>query len=61
MKLFIRNMACDCCKVFVKDELEKIGLKAKAVELGEVEVDIKENISEKKQKQFNNAIKKSRA
>jgi AraC-like DNA-binding protein len=52
-------MACDCCKVLVKDELEKIGLKARQVELGEVEVDVKEEISPGKQKQFNDAIKKA--
>jgi len=59
MKLFIRNMACDCCKVLVKDELEKLGIKTGQVELGEVEVDVKENIPDKKQQQFSEAIKKA--
>ncbi len=57
MKLYIRNMACESCKVLVKEELEKLGLHPLKVELGEAET--KEKISEKKQEQFNAAIKKA--
>lgn len=35
-KLYIRNMVCDRCKMVVKAELEKLGLRPVSVELGEV-------------------------
>lgn len=57
MKLFIKNMACESCKIVVKEELEKLGLHPKKVELGEAE--IKEKLSVEKEKKFNNAIKKA--
>ncbi|MGM9476586.1 helix-turn-helix domain-containing protein [Pedobacter sp. GSP4] len=36
MKLHIKNMVCNRCKMVVKAELEKLGLKPLLVELGEV-------------------------
>ena len=57
MKLYIRNMACESCKILVKEELEKMGKHPVKVELGEAEV--KEKLSEKEQKQFSNEIKKA--
>ncbi len=57
MKLYIRNMACESCKVLVKEELEKMGVHPLKVELGEV--DVKEKLSTQEQKEFNNAIKKA--
>lgn len=36
MKLYIRNMVCNRCKMVVKSELEKIGLHPLTVDLGEV-------------------------
>lgn len=36
MKLHIKNMVCDRCKMVVKAELESIGLNPIAIELGEV-------------------------
>ena len=38
-KLYIKNMVCDRCKMVVKSELEKLGLKALNVDLGEVRLD----------------------
>src|SRR5207245_1951397 len=38
MKLLIKNMVSLRCKMIVKSELEKLGLHANIVELGEVEV-----------------------
>jgi AraC-like DNA-binding protein len=38
MKLYIKNMVCNRCKMVVKSELEKIGLHPISVELGEVEL-----------------------
>ena len=57
MKLYIRNMACESCKVLVKEELEKIGMRPLKVELGEA--DIKGIIPAKKKEQFATAIKKA--
>lgn len=38
MKLYIKNMVCQRCKVAVQSELEKLGLNPISVELGEVEL-----------------------
>jgi AraC-like DNA-binding protein len=38
MKLYIKNMVCGRCKMAVKSELEKLGLHAVSIELGEVEI-----------------------
>lgn len=38
MKLHIRNMACESCKVVVKEALEKVKLVPVRIELGEAEV-----------------------
>jgi hypothetical protein len=46
MMLHIRNMESRRCKVMVKDELNKLGLRYKTVELGEVE--LIDNISTEK-------------
>ncbi|MFV8268579.1 helix-turn-helix domain-containing protein [Flavobacterium sp. GT2N3] len=45
MKLAIKNMVCDRCKMVVKSELEKMGIFPVSVELGEVELleNFKEN------------------
>ena len=34
--IFIKNMVCDCCIMVVQNELEKLGLDAKNIKLGEV-------------------------
>jgi AraC-like DNA-binding protein len=38
MKLYIKNMVCDRCKLVVRNELEKLGVHPLAVDLGEVEL-----------------------
>jgi AraC-like DNA-binding protein len=38
MKLFIKNMVCDRCRMVVRESMEKLGLTTVAVELGEVEL-----------------------
>ncbi len=50
-------MACESCKILVKEELEKMGVHPLKVELGEA--DVKEKLSEKQQKQFASEIKKA--
>lgn len=44
MKLYIKNMVCNRCKMVVKTELEKLGFNPISVQLGEVEL-LQENIS----------------
>ena len=39
LKLYIKNMVCIRCKMVVKEELTKLGLKYRTVELGEMDVD----------------------
>lgn len=56
MKLFIRNMACESCKVVVKESLIRLKLQPLKVELGEVQ--IKGSMSAEKKQKFNNMIKK---
>jgi AraC-like DNA-binding protein len=38
MKLFIKNMVCNRCRMVVRSELEKRGLQPMTVELGEAEI-----------------------
>ena len=38
MKLHIKNMVCNRCKIVVKSELEKLGLHPVSVDLGEVDI-----------------------
>lgn len=45
MKLFIKNMVCNRCKMMVRSELEKLGLHLTSLELGEVEIQ-EENIDD---------------
>ncbi len=42
MTLFIKNMVCNRCKTAVKSELDKLGLNASNIALGEVELSEKE-------------------
>lgn len=56
MKIYIKNMACESCKVVVKDALEELDLHPVKIELGEAV--IKEEISIEKKKKLNSIIKK---
>ena len=38
MKIYIKNMVCNRCKMVVKSELIKFGLHPTCIELGEVEI-----------------------
>ena len=55
MMLQIRNMESERCKIIVKNELDKLGLHYKAVELGKVE--LKENLSGAKLQLIDSALK----
>lgn len=56
MKIYIKNMACESCKVVVKEALEELDLHPLKIELGEA--DIKEEISVEKKKELNSIINK---
>jgi AraC-like DNA-binding protein len=57
MKLFIKHMVSQRCKMFVKDELENLGLRPAKVELGVVE--IRENISDENRERLRVNLLKS--
>jgi AraC-like DNA-binding protein len=57
LKLYIKNMVCIRCKMVVKEELAKLGLKYAWVELGEA--DIPGQISAGQRSQFKLALLKS--
>jgi AraC-like DNA-binding protein len=57
MKLFLKYMVSIRCKMLVKVELEKLGLRYKTVELGEAEIE--EDISQTQWNELNKALKKS--
>lgn len=56
MKLYIKNMVCDRCKMAVKSELDKVGLHYSRVELGEAE--IMEDLPTAQVDHLNHALKK---
>jgi len=55
MKIYVKNMACESCKAFVKEALEELDISPVKVELGEIET--KEDISDDKKKKLNSKIK----
>jgi len=56
MKIYVKNMACESCKVVVKNALEELDITAVKVELGEIVT--KEDVSDDDKKQLNSKIKK---
>lgn len=57
MKIYIKNMACESCKVVVKDALEELDISPVKVELGEIET--KEDMTDNEKIELNNKIKKA--
>lgn len=57
MKIFIKHMVSNRCKIVVKEELKKLGLHFIVVDLGEVE--IMENISAEQREQIRTALRTS--
>lgn len=55
VKLFIKNMVCDRCVLVVRQELEKLGVTAERITLGEV--DLMEDLPEEKLKRFEASLK----
>jgi YesN/AraC family two-component response regulator len=57
MKLYIKNMVCIRCKMVVKDELTKLGLRYNSIQLGEVE--LREGITPEQRERFRAALSKA--
>lgn len=57
MKIFIKNMACESCKIVVSDTLKDMGLHPVKVELGEAE--ITEKISAEQKRKLDSYLKKA--
>src|SRR5688572_6290976 len=55
MKIYIKNMACESCKAFVRDALEELDIAPIKVELGEIET--KKDVSDDEKLQLNRKIK----
>jgi len=56
MKIYVKNMACESCKLVVKEALEEIGISPTRVELGEIET--KEPMSDDEKRELNGKLKK---
>lgn len=56
MKIYVKNMACESCKLVVKEALEELDISLVKVELGEIET--KEDVSDEEKRMLNNKIKK---
>lgn len=54
MTLYVKNMVCNRCKMVVRAELEKLGLKILSIELGKVE--IVESLTQAQKQIVNEAI-----
>ena len=57
MKIYIKNMACESCKVVVKNALEQLDLACVKIELGEIET--LEDITDNQKQKLNVIIKKA--
>lgn len=57
MKIYVKNMACESCKILVKDALIELGIPIVKVELGEIET--LDDVSDDEKKKLNNEIKKA--
>lgn len=57
MKIYIKNMACESCKIVVKDALEELGIPLVKVDMGEIET--REDVSDDDKLKLNGKIKKA--
>lgn len=57
MKIYVKNMACESCKIFVKEALDELGIPLVKVDLGEIET--KEDVSDIEKLKLNAKIKKA--
>ena len=57
MKIYIKNMACESCKILVRDTLNDLKIAVIKVELGEIETKV--DVSDDEKKKLNSLIKKA--
>lgn len=57
MKIYVKNMACESCKIFVKDALDELGISPAKVELGEI--DTKDDVTDDEKKALNSKLNKA--
>lgn len=57
MKIYVKNMACESCKIVVKEVLEELEIPTVKVELGEIET--KTDLTDDQKKELNKKIKKA--
>lgn len=57
MKIYVKNMCCESCKLFVMDALEELNIVIVKIELGEIET--KEDVSDENKKQLNIKLNKA--
>lgn len=57
MKIYVKNMACESCKLVVKEALEELDISPVKVELGEIET--REDLSDEEKIALNLKIKKA--
>lgn len=56
MIIYVKNMACESCKVVVKEALEELGISPVKVELGEIETKV--DVTDDQKKKLGTKIKK---
>lgn len=56
MKIYVKNMACESCKVVVREALEELDIAPVRVELGEIET--RQEITDEEKRKLNSKIKK---
>lgn len=57
MKIYVKNMACESCKIFVKEALEELKIPVIKIELGEIET--KEDVDDDNKKKLVLKIKEA--
>jgi YesN/AraC family two-component response regulator len=57
MKIYVRNMACESCKIFVKEVLDELHIKTVNVGLGEIET--KDEVTSADKQKLNTKIKRA--
>jgi copper chaperone CopZ len=55
MKIYVKNMACESCKIFVKEVLDELHIESVKVGLGEI--DTKQDVTDDEKRKLNAKIK----
>ncbi len=57
MKIYVKNMACESCKIFVREALQELDIVPTKVDLGEIET--REDVSDAEKQELNRKFKKA--